>query len=360
MFYALTQWLQQYNPHFSVFHYLTLRAILSCLTALFFSIVFAPHLIRYLQKLSFGQVVRQEGPESHLSKAGTPTMGGLLIVAMIIVSSLLWSNLHNHFVWLSLISLICFSLIGWLDDYLKIVKKHSDGLRSRYKFLFQSIIGLAIAVYLYFTASTPLQLTMIVPFIKSLLIYLGPVFILLVYLIIVGFSNAVNLTDGLDGLAIFPVVLVAAGMSVLVYVSGNAKIAAYLYLPYIPQSGELIIITAAIVGAGLGFLWFNAYPAEVFMGDVGSLGLGALLGTIAVIIRQEIVLCIMGGIFVLEAMSVILQVASYKTRKKRIFKMAPIHHHFELKGWAEPRVIVRFWIITVVLVLIGLASLKIR
>lgn len=360
MFYALAQWLQHINPHFSLFFYITLRAIFACLTSLVGSIVLAPRMIRFLKVLSFGQVIRELGPSSHQSKAGTPTMGGILIVFAIVISSLLWCRLDNRYVWLCLFALIICAFIGWLDDYLKIVKKHSDGLLSRYKFLLQSIVALLIGFYLYFTSSTAVELTLVVPFIKSLLIYLGPIFIILAYLMIVGFSNAVNLTDGLDGLAIFPVVLVSIGLGVFAYVSGNANLANYLYFPYIAQSGELMVICAAVVGAGLGFLWFNTYPAEVFMGDVGSLGLGALLGTMAVIIRQEIVLCIMGGIFVLEAVSVILQVTSYKTRKKRIFKMAPIHHHFELKGWAEPRVIVRFWIITFVLVMIGLASLKIR
>lgn len=360
MLYALAIWLRHLNPHFYVFHYLTLRAILACLTALLFSIWFGPFTIRLLQKLAFGQVIRKEGPESHHAKAGTPTMGGVLIVSAILVSTLLWCNLANRYVWTVFLVTLIFSLIGFLDDYLKLVKKHSDGLLSRWKFLLQSVIALALAFYLYFTANTAVQLQLIMPFFKHAVIYLGPVFILLTYFIVVGFSNAVNLTDGLDGLAIFPVVLVSAALAIFIYITGNMRLADYLYLPFIPGTGELVVIAASMVGAGLGFLWFNTYPAEVFMGDVGSLGLGAALGTMAVIVRQEIILCIMGGIFVLEAVSVILQVTSYKTRKKRIFKMAPIHHHFELKGWAEPRVIVRFWIITFVLVLIGLSSLKLR
>ncbi len=360
MLYALALWLTHFNPHFAVFHYLTLRAILSCLTALLCSIWLGPWAIRFLQKISFGQVIRKEGPSSHHKKAGTPTMGGLLIISTILIASLLWCDLSNRYVWVVCLTTLAFSIIGFLDDYLKIVKKHSDGLIPRYKFLLQSIVGLIVGFYLFYMATTPVQLQLFIPFIKTALIYLGPVFILLAYLMIVGFGNAVNLTDGLDGLAIFPVVLVSVALGVFIYITGNVKLANYLYMPYIANTGELINIAAAMVGAGLGFLWFNAYPAEVFMGDVGSLGLGAALGTMAVIIGQEIVLCIMGGIFVLEAVSVMLQVASFKTRKKRIFKMAPIHHHFELKGWAEPRVIVRFWIITFVLVLIGLSALKIR
>jgi len=360
MLYALALWLTRFNPHFVVFHYLTLRAILSCLTALLLTIWCGPWTIRFLQKLSFGQVIRKEGPASHQKKSGTPTMGGLLIISAILISTLLWCDLSNRYVWVVGLTTLAYAIIGFLDDYLKIVKKHSDGLIPRYKFLLQSIVALIVGFYLFYTASEPVQLDLFIPFIKTAVIYLGPAFVVLVYFVIVGFGNAVNLTDGLDGLAIFPVVLVAAALGVFIYVTGNIKLASYLYMPYIDGSGELVNIAAAMVGAGLGFLWFNAYPAEVFMGDVGSLALGAALSTMAVIIGQEIVLCIMGGIFVLEAVSVILQVASYKTRKKRIFKMAPIHHHFELKGWAEPRVIVRFWIITFVLVLIGLSALKIR
>lgn len=360
MLYALALWLTRFNPHFAIFHYLTLRAMLACLTALLFSIWFGPWTIRWLQNISFGQIIRKEGPSSHHKKAGTPTMGGLLIISSIMISSLLWSDLSNRYVWIVCLTTLAFSMIGFLDDYLKIVKKHSDGLIPRYKFSLQSLVGLIVGFYLFYTATTPVQLELFIPFIKTAVIYLGPVFVLLAYLMIVGFGNAVNLTDGLDGLAIFPVVLVSAALGVFIYITGNVRLASYLYMPYISDVGELVNIAAAVVGAGLGFLWFNAYPAEVFMGDVGSLGLGAALGTMAVIIGQEIVLCIMGGIFVLEAVSVILQVVSFKTRKKRIFKMAPIHHHFELKGWAEPRVIVRFWIITFVLVLVGLSALKIR
>ncbi len=360
MLYALALWLIRFNPHFAVFHYLTLRAILSCLTALLLTICLGSWTIRFLQKLSFGQVIRKEGPSSHQSKKGTPTMGGLLIISAIIIASVCWCDLTNRYVWVVILTTLAYALIGFLDDYLKIVKKHSDGLIPRYKFLLQSIVALVVGFYLFYTATMPVQLNLFIPFIKTAVIDLGPIFILLAYFMIVGFGNAVNLTDGLDGLAIFPVVLVSIALGIFIYVTGNVKLATYLYIPYIANSGELINIAAAMVGAGLGFLWFNAYPAEIFMGDVGSLGLGAALGTMAVIIGQEIVLCIMGGIFVLEAVSVILQVASFKSTGKRIFKMAPIHHHFELKGWAEPRVIVRFWIITFVLVLIGLSALKIR
>lgn len=360
MLYYLAQWLAHYYSGFHVFYYVSFRAILAALTALGFSIWFGPGMIKLLSNMQLGQVVRTEGPKSHLSKSGTPTMGGAMILLSILLSVLLWANLANPDVWVVLIALFAFGVIGWIDDYKKIVKKNADGLIPRWKFFWQSVIGILIAVYLFCSASIPQQTELFIPFLKHVALTLGPVFLLITYLMIVGFSNAVNLTDGLDGLAIFPVVLVSGGLAVFAYVTGNLHMAHYLYIPYIPGVGELAVLCAGMVGAGLGFLWFNAYPADVFMGDVGSLGLGAALGTMAVIVRQEIVFCIMGGIFILETVSVVVQVASYKTRKKRIFRMAPIHHHFELKGWPEPRVIVRFWIITFILVLIGLATLKIR
>ena len=349
--------------HFHFFHvvqYLTLRAILGTITALMVALFVGPIMIRWLSRSHFGQVVRNDGPQSHLSKAGTPTMGGALVLVAITLSTLLWSDLSNRYVWLVLLVTLGFGMIGWMDDYLKLFLKHSRGLPSRYKFLFQTVLGLSAACYLYFTAATPAATDLVVPFFKDLAVPLGAGFIVFVWLVIVGSSNAVNLTDGLDGLAILPVVMVAAALGVFAYVSGNINFAKYLAIPYVPGSGEVIVFCGALVGAGLGFLWFNTYPAQVFMGDVGALSLGAALGLIAVIVRQELVLVVMGGIFVLETVSVILQVASFKLTGKRIFRMAPIHHHFELKGWPEPRVIVRFWIISFVLVLCGLATLKLR
>jgi phospho-N-acetylmuramoyl-pentapeptide-transferase len=307
-----------------------------------------------------GQAIRSDGPKSHLEKAGTPTMGGSLILIAIFVSSLLWSDLSNRYVWVVMAVTFCFGLIGWVDDYRKVVEKNPRGLPGRWKYFWQSVVGLAAAVFLYATVQSPADLELIVPFFKDVAIYLGPLFIVLTYFVIVGTSNAVNLTDGLDGLAILPTVLIAGALGVFAYLTGHFQFASYLHIPYIAGAGELLIFTAAICGAGLGFLWFNTYPAMVFMGDVGSLALGAALGVIAVIVRQEIVLMIMGGVFVMETLSVILQVGSYKLTGKRIFRMAPLHHHYELKGWPEPRVIVRFWIITVMLVLIGLATLKLR
>jgi phospho-N-acetylmuramoyl-pentapeptide-transferase len=349
--------------HFHFFHvvqYLTLRAILGTLTALFVALFVGPSMIRWLSLYHVGQVVRKDGPQSHLSKAGTPTMGGTLVLVAITLSVLLWGDLNNRYVWLVLLVTLGFGAIGWWDDYLKLVLKHSGGLSARRKYLLQSLLGFAAAAYLYLTATSPMQTDLVVPFFKSVVIPLGPVFIILAYFVIVGSSNAVNLTDGLDGLAIMPTVMVAAALGVFAYATGNINFAKYLAIPYVPGAGELIVICGALVGAGLGFLWFNAYPAQVFMGDVGALSLGAALGVMAVIVRQELVLMLMGGIFVLETVSVILQVASFKLTGKRIFRMAPIHHHFELKGWPEPRVIVRFWIITFVLVLCGLATLKLR
>jgi phospho-N-acetylmuramoyl-pentapeptide-transferase len=317
-------------------------------------------MIRQLSFKQIGQVVRNDGPESHFSKRGTPTMGGSLILVAIAVSTLLWANLENHYVWVVLTVTLAFGVIGFVDDYIKLVRQDPRGLLSRYKYFWQSVFGAGAAVFLYFTATVPAETTLIVPFFKEILIPLGGWYMLLTYLVIVGSSNAVNLTDGLDGLAIMPTVMVASALGLFAYVGGHFEFANYLQIPFIPHAGELTVFCAAMVGAGLGFLWFNTYPAQVFMGDVGALALGAALGTVAVLVRQELVLLIMGGVFVIETLSVMIQVASYKLRGKRVFLMAPIHHHYELKGWPEPRIIVRFWIITVFLVLIGLATLKLR
>ncbi|CBV41842.1 phospho-N-acetylmuramoyl-pentapeptide-transferase [Halomonas elongata] len=356
----LADFLAQFQSAFNVFNYLTLRMILGTLTALILCLWLGPVVIRRLVERQIGQAVRDDGPQSHLSKAGTPTMGGAMILMAIAVSTLLWGDLANHYVWIVLAVTLGFGAIGWVDDYRKVVEKNPRGLPARWKYFWQSAIGLAAAVILYVTAASPVETSLIVPLFKDFVLPLGVFYVLLSYLVIVGSSNAVNLTDGLDGLAIMPTVLVAMGLAVFAYASGNAVFAEYLQIPMIPGAGELAVFCATIAGAGLGFLWFNTYPAQVFMGDVGALALGAALGVVAVIVRQEIVLFIMGGIFVMETVSVILQVGSYKLTGRRIFRMAPLHHHFELKGWPEPRVIVRFWIITVVLVLLGLATLKIR
>ena len=356
----VADWLVQYHSAFNVFSYLTLRSILAALTALLISFLVGPTMIRKLAEHQVGQRVRSDGPQTHLSKAGTPTMGGALILVAIVAATLLWADLANRFVWITLGVTVAFGLIGFWDDYLKLVVGDSRGLIARYKYFWQSVAGLGAAIALYVTARNEIETTLIVPFFKDFVLPLGPLFIVLAYFVIVGSSNAVNLTDGLDGLAIMPAVLVAGALGVFAYASGNVVFANYLGIPYIAGTGEVLVICAAIFGAGLGFLWFNTYPAQVFMGDIGALALGAALGVIAVIVRQEIVLFIMGGVFVMETVSVILQVGSFKLRGKRIFRMAPIHHHFELKGWAEPKVIVRFWIITVVLVLVGLATLKLR
>ena len=345
----------------NVFSYLTFRANLAAVTALAISLVAGPWMIDRLAALRVGQVVRDDGPQTHFKKAGTPTMGGMLILVAIIASTLLWADLGNRFVWVVLGVTVLFGLVGFWDDYLKIVRQDPAGLIARYKYFWQSVGGLAAALALWYTAKSPADTTLYLPFLKNFALPLGIVaFTLLTYLMIVGMSNAVNLTDGLDGLAIMPAVMVAAALGVFAYASGNAVFAQYLAIPAVPQAGELLIFCAALVGAGLGFLWFNTYPAQVFMGDIGALSLGAALGTIGVIVRQELVLLVMGGIFVLETASVILQVASFKLTGKRIFRMAPIHHHFEKKGWAEPKIIVRFWIITFFLVLAGLATLKLR
>jgi phospho-N-acetylmuramoyl-pentapeptide-transferase len=327
---------------------------------LLIALCFGPYLIRKLQEKQIGQSVRDDGPKSHLSKAGTPTMGGTLILLAISVSTLLWGDLSNHYIWVVLLVTLATGLVGFVDDYRKVVQKNSRGLPARWKMFWQSIIALAAGIFLYATAATPAETTLIVPFFKDVAIELGLFYIVLTYLVIVGSSNAVNLTDGLDGLAILPTVMVGGALGACAYLVGNVNFAEYLFLPYLDGTGEVTIFCGALVGAGIGFLWFNTYPAQVFMGDVGSLALGAALGVLAVIVRQEILLFIMGGIFVAETVSVILQVASFKMTGKRIFRMAPLHHHFELKGWPEPRVIVRFWIITLFLVLIGLATLKIR
>ena len=360
MFLTLAEYLQQFESGFSVFQYITLRAILGTITALILSLVIGPTMIRKLSTYKIGQQVRDDGPQSHLSKAGTPTMGGALILIAIAISTLLWGDLSSEKVWVVVGVTLSFGLIGGVDDYKKLVYGNSKGLSAKAKYFWQTVFGLAAAYFIYVNAKTPIETTLIVPFVKDVMLPLGGAFVLLAYLVIVGSSNAVNLTDGLDGLAIMPTVMVAGALGVFAYATGHSTFANYLGIPYVAGVGELAIFCGTIVGAGLGFLWFNTYPAQVFMGDVGALALGAALGVVAIYVRQELVLVIMGGIFVMETVSVILQVASFKLTGKRIFRMAPIHHHFELKGWPEPRVIVRFWIITVVLVLIGLASLKIR
>jgi phospho-N-acetylmuramoyl-pentapeptide-transferase len=361
MLLALTQWLATDIRAFNVFSYITLRAVLACLTALTISFLVGPAMIRKLTAYKIGQSVRDDGPSTHLVKAGTPTMGGALILVSIAITVLLWADLGNRFVWVTLAVTLGFGAIGWVDDYRKVVNRNPKGLPARWKFFWQSVIGLAAAMFLAFSTTLPAQTAFIVPFFKSIAYPLGAIgFIVMTYFVIVGTSNAVNLTDGLDGLAIMPTVMVAAALGVFAYVAGNAVFAKYLGFPHIPGSGELVVFCGAVAGAGLAFLWFNAYPAEVFMGDVGALALGAGLGTVAVIVRQEIVLFIMGGVFVVETLSVMLQVASFKLTGKRIFRMAPLHHHYELKGWKENQVVVRFWIITMMLVLFGLSTLKLR
>ncbi len=360
MFLTLAGYLQQFDSGFAVFQYITLRAILGTITALVLSLVIGPTMIRKLSSYKIGQQIRDDGPQSHLSKAGTPTMGGALILVAIAISTLLWSDLSSEKVWVVLVVTLSFGLIGGVDDYKKLVYGNSKGLSAKAKYFWQTVVGFAAAYFIFSSAKTPIETTLIIPFAKDFLIPLGGAFVVLAYLVIVGSSNAVNLTDGLDGLAIMPTVMVAGALGVFAYLAGHSTFAGYLGIPYVSGVGELTIFCGALVGAGLGFLWFNTYPAMVFMGDIGALALGAALGVVAIYVRQELVLVIMGGIFVMETVSVILQVGSYKLTGKRIFRMAPIHHHFELKGWPEPRVIVRFWIITVVLVLVGLASLKVR
>ena len=383
MLVLLAEKLELYARAFNVFGYITLRAVLATMTALVISFVVGPRMIAWLTHMKIGQSVRDDGPQTHLSKAGTPTMGGALILVSIVITTLLWGNLTNRFVWVVLLVTAGFGAIGWADDWRKVVHRNPKGLSARTKFLWQSLIGLVAAVYLAFSVSAPdntqfLRLlsawvgsgfnidlspkaNLIVPFFKTVSYPLGVWgFIALTYCVIVGTSNAVNLTDGLDGLAIMPTVMVGAALGIFAYVTSRADFSGYLFLPHIPGAGELTVICGAIAGAGLGFLWFNAYPADVFMGDVGALALGAALGTIAIIVRQEIVLFIMGGVFVVETLSVIVQVASFKMTGRRVFRMAPLHHHYELKGWKENQVVVRFWIITMLLVLFGLSTLKLR
>ncbi len=356
----LSEYLTAYASGFQVFQYLTFRGILGVMTALAISLVVGPYMIRRLNYHQIGQAVRADGPESHLSKSGTPTMGGALILVAIAISTLLWSDLSNDYVWLVLFVTAVFGAVGWVDDWRKVIESDPRGLPARWKYLWQSVAGVAAALYLYTAVDTPAATQLFVPFFKNVAWDMGPLFVVLAYFVIVGASNAVNLTDGLDGLAILPTVMVGAALGIIAYLTGHVEFAGYLHIPYIAGAGELVVFCGAIAGAGLGFLWFNTYPAQIFMGDVGALALGAALGAVAVVTRHEIVFFIMGGIFVLETGSVILQVASYKLTGKRILRMAPIHHHFELKGWPEPRVIVRFWIITVMLVLFGLATLKLR
>jgi len=361
MLYWLAQQLAPQYSAFNAFSYLTLRAILAVASALLISLLIGQSMINWLSRYQVGQQVRNDGPQTHLKKAGTPTMGGALIIVSIIIATLLWADLGNRQVWIALGVLLLSGLVGFYDDYLKLVVRNAKGLAARWKYFWLSVAGIGAALLLWHTARTPAETTLFLPFLKNFALPLGALaFVVLTYLMIVGMSNAVNLTDGLDGLAIVPAVMLAGALAIFAYLSGNAIYAPYLGIPALPGVGEVGIFCSAIVGAGLGFLWFNTYPAQVFMGDVGALALGAALGVVAVMVRQEVVALLMGGIFVLETASVILQVASFKLRGKRIFRMAPIHHHFELKGWAEPKVIVRFWIISLLLVLAGLATLKLR
>ena len=358
----LTDYLTELYSGFNVFTYITMRAIMSALTALVLSFLLGPLVIRRLTSRQIGQTVREDGPESHLPKAGTPTMGGALILLAIIASTILWADLNSRYIWVVLGVTLAFGMIGWVDDYRKLVLQDPEGLKARWKFLGQTLVAVVAAVVLYSLAdpSRPAETALLIPYFKDLAIPLGAMYMVVAYLVIVGTSNAVNLTDGLDGLAIMPTVLVGGALGIFSYAAGNIIFAEYLGVPYVAGAGEMMVFCAALSGAGLGFLWFNTYPAQVFMGDIGALALGAALGTVAVVVRQELILFVMGGLFVVETVSVMIQVASFKMTGKRVFRMAPLHHHYELKGWAEPKVIVRFWIITVVLVLIGLASLKIR
>ena len=356
----LTDYLTQFESGFGVFRYLTLRTILSVLTSLIISFILGPYLISHLTNKKIAQSIRDDGPEAHLNKIGTPTMGGLLILLSIIFSTLCWGDISNRYILVVLAVTFLFGIIGLIDDYRKVIHNNPKGLSAKYKYAAQSIVALAAGIYLYQSATLPVETQLLIPFFKAYIFDMGWLYVVLVYFVIVGSSNAVNLTDGLDGLAILPTVMVAGALAVFAYLTGHIRFSDYLGIPYIPGVGEVAVFCGAMVGSGLGFLWFNTYPAQVFMGDIGSLSLGAALGIVAVVTRQELVLFIMGGVFVVETLSVVLQVSSYKLTGKRIFKMAPLHHHYELKGWPEPRVIVRFWIITVILILIGLASLKIR
>ena len=360
MFYWITQYFSSDWHFLRVFQYLTFQAIISALTALLIVLLYCPKMIKHFVTIQMGQVVRSDGPQSHLKKSGTPTMGGALIVTALVISVLLWANLANSYIWIALLVTIGFGAIGLTDDYLKITRKNTKGLSARKKLFYQSVIAFIAAFILFSIAKTPAETQLTIPFLKNVFIPLGEFYVVLAYFVMVGTSNAVNLTDGLDGLALMPAILVMGALGCFAYLSGNTVFSLYLAIPHLPQVGELVVFCMALVGAGLGFLWYNTYPAEVFMGDVGSLSIGGALGVVAVMVRQELVLFLMGGIFVVETVSVILQVASFKLRGKRIFKMAPLHHHFELSGWKEPKIIVRFWIITVILVLLGLATLKLR
>ena len=356
----LTEYLAQFESGFNVFSYLTLRAILGALTALVLSFVIGPKMIAKLSMNQVGQPVRDNGPATHLPKAGTPTMGGALILSAIVVSTVLWADLENRYIWVVLFVTLAFGVIGYVDDYRKLILQDSAGMSAKQKIFWQTSVAMVAAIALFMMATDDVSTSLLIPYFKDLAVPLGKFQIVVTVLFIVGFSNAVNLTDGLDGLAIMPTVLVGGALGLFAYVTGNTNFSEYLDIPYVSGTGEILVFCAALAGAGLGFLWFNTYPAQVFMGDIGALSLGAALGVVAVVVRQEIVLAIMGGVFVVETVSVIIQVASFKLTGRRVFRMAPLHHHFELKGWAEPKVIVRFWIITVILVLIGLASLKIR
>jgi phospho-N-acetylmuramoyl-pentapeptide-transferase len=367
MLLELARYLANDVKGFHVFNYITLRAVMATLTALIISFVIGPKMIKKLTQYKVGQAVRDDGPQTHFIKAGTPTMGGALILVAIALSTLLWADLHNRFVWVVLVTTLGFGAIGWVDDYRKVVHRNPKGLSAKAKIFWQSLIGIGVGIFLFKTAASPIETTLIFPFFKNLVLPLGFVgFLVLTYMVVVGSSNAVNLTDGLDGLAILPTVMVGGALGIFAYVAGHVYFSKYLGVPYVAGAGELMVFCAAMAGAGLGFLWFNAYPAEVFMGDVGALALGGALGVVAVIVRQEIVLFIMGGVFVVETFSVAMQVLYFKYTKyktgtgRRIFLMAPLHHHYEQKGWKETQVVVRFWIITMMLVLVGLSALKIR
>lgn len=360
MLLVFTQWLGQFEPSFFVFNFLTLRGIVALLTALGLSLILGPFFIKWLSNKQYGQVIREYGVASHMKKAGTPTMGGALILFVVVLTTLLWSDLSNSYVYVCVLTTLGFGMLGFIDDWSKIIDKNPEGMSVKTKFFWQSAMAIVIAGFLFIRADSAAEIELYLPFFKDLVIPLGYGFILFSWLCIVGSSNAVNITDGLDGLAIVPVMLIALALGIFAYVSGNTITSGYLFIPHIRGAGELGIFCASIAGAGLGFLWFNAYPAQVFMGDVGSLALGAALAVVAIIVRQEVVFFIMSGIFILETVSVIVQVTSYKMTGKRVFRMAPIHHHFELKGWSEPKIIVRFWIITIILVAAGLATLKLR
>ena len=361
MFEYLGTVLVSVDPGFDVLRYLTVRTIGGTLTALMISILMGPFIINFLKSMQFEQHVRADGPESHFKKTGTPTMGGLLILSSLIISTLLWADLGNRYIWIVLSVTVGFSLIGFFDDYFKIKNKSSDGLSFKQKIFLQSLVALLAMSYLYYSAEIIPETSFVVPFFKNLIVPMSPfIFILTGMFVLVGSSNAVNLTDGLDGLAILPSVLIGGALGLIAYAMGNQLISDYLYLPHLPLSGELIVFCGALIGSGIGFLWYNTYPAQIFMGDIGSLALGAILGIIAILLRHELVFAIMAGVFVIETLSVAIQVISYKTRGKRVFLMAPIHHHYELKGWEEPKIIVRFWIITLVLILVALATLKLR